>query len=153
MGGEVKEPSSKVTAIGGEGKTEPPDSYNCRKIIEEAFPMYLAMGMSYDEYYKKDHTLVIAYRKAHELKRKAENENMWLQGAYVYEAIRRVAPLLIAFNSHPQEIPYLDKPFELISGESEKEQKENKEAKAVEEKGLAYMKAKMLQINKKFNKE
>lgn len=133
-------------------KTKTPDSYSCRRIIEDAFPMYLAMGMSYDEYYKKDHTLVLAYRKAEELKREKENNSMWLQGAYVYEAIRRVAPLLIAFNSHPQEIPYLDKPFELISKEN-KEEKGSKEAKAVEDKGLAYMKAKMLQINKKFGKE
>lgn len=103
--------------------------------------------MTYDEFYRQDHTLVIAYRKAHELKRKEENENFWLMGAYVYQAISRVAPLLIPFNKNPKPEPYLNKPFPIFE---EKETDEKAEAKAVSDKGLAYMFSQMQKINNKF---
>jgi len=138
-------PSSTVGNAGGEGSnTQPLGSY--RTIIEEAFPLYLAMGMTYEEYYRKDHTLVIAYRKAYKKKQEERNQDMWLMGAYVYQAISRAAPLLIPFNEHPKAEPYLDKPFPLSNGNTN----ENAIQKAVEDKGKAYMFARMNSINKKF---
>lgn len=142
-------PSSTVENVGGEGSdTEPPDS--CRETFDKAFPTYLALGMSYDEYYRKDHTLVIAYRKAEEMKREKENNKLWLQGAYVYEAFRRVAPLLVPFASHPKEFPYLDKPYPLTNGN---ESIEDAKQRAVADKGFAFMQAQMIKFNKKFGKE
>ena len=117
---------------------------NSRKIFSDCFPLYLAMGMTSDEFYNQDHELVIAYRKAYKLKRTRDNEDMWRQGLYVYQAVSRVAPLLIPFNKHPKAEPYLDKPFPMF--EEDEQEKES----AVENKGIAYMKAKMLEINKKF---
>lgn len=152
MDGEITAiPSSTVEANGGEGDTlsQTPDSF--REIFDRVFPAYLAIGMSYEEFYCKDHTLVIAYREAQKRKRDMENENMWIQGAYIYEAFRRVAPLLVAFAKNPKEIPYLDKPlpvFESPETDAEKEQKANVE------KGMAYMQAMTIAINNKFgNKE
>lgn len=101
--------------------------------------------MTYDEFYRQDHTLVIAYRKAHELKRKEENENFWLMGAYVYHAICKASPLLAPFAKHPKPEDYLNKPFPLFADETE-----NAESKAVENKGMAYMLAQMTKINRKF---
>ena len=144
-------PSSTVEVVGGEGEkplTRTPDS--CREIFEKAFPSYLALGMTYDEYYRQDHTLVADYRIAYKRKMEQKNQDMWLQGAYVYEAIRRVAPLLIPFNEHPQEAPYLDKPFPM-SGEEDDTQ--DAKLKAVADKGLAYMQAQMIKFNKKFGKK
>ena len=139
-------PSSTVGTSGGESSdTDTPDS--CREIFDKAFPQYLALGMTYDEFYRQDHTLVIAYRKAHELKRKEENENFWLMGAYVYQAISRVAPLLIPFNKNPKPEAYLDKPFPIF-GDTETD--EEAKAKAVSDKGLAYMFSQMEKINRKF---
>ena len=142
-------PSSTVeTSGGGSSNTDTPDS--CREIFDNAFPLYLAMGMTFDEFYKKDHTLVIAYRKAYKRKRLKENEDFWLIGAYVYQAVSRAAPLFNPFNSHPQPEPYLDKPFPLSDEETDVEA----QAKAVADKGIAYMQAQMLKFNKKFgNKE
>ena len=105
------------------------------------------MGMTYDEFYRKDHTLVIAYRKAYERKREEKNTEMWLQGLYVYEAVARVAPLLIPFNQHPKAEAYLDKPLPIFSTE---ENIEEAKSKAVCDKGLAYMQAQMTKINKRF---
>lgn len=103
--------------------------------------------MTYDEFYRKDHTLVKAYRKAHELKRKEENENFWLMGAYVYHAICDAAPLLIPFNKNPKPEAYLNKPLPIFdkTGTDEKA-----ESKAVSDKGLAYMFSQMQKINNKF---
>lgn len=137
-------PSSTVGTSGGESSdTDTPDS--CREIFDKAFPQYLAMGMTYDEFYCKDHTLTIAYRRAFERKQKQANQDFWLMGAYVYQAITRAAPLLIPFNKNPKAEPYLDKPFPLYE-----EDHEDAESKAVEEKGLAYMFSQMQKINAKF---
>ena len=139
-------PSSTVGTSGGESSdTDTPDS--CRQIFDKAFPQYLAMGMTYDEFYRKDHTLAIAYRRAYERKQIQANQDFWLIGAYVYQAITRAAPLLIPFASRPKAEPYLDKPFPLYEDANADE---NAEAKAVEEKGLAYMFSQMQKVNRKF---
>ena len=139
-------PSSTVGNVGGsDSDTSTPDRY--RDIFDKALPSYLAMGMTYDEFYKKDHTLVISYREAYKRRQEEKNTDMWLQGYYVYEAVARVAPLLIPFNQHPKAEAYLDKPIPLFDkGESIEEA----QAKAVADKGLAYMQAQMAKINKRF---
>lgn len=149
MDGELTaQPSSNGEGNGGEGESpDTPDT--CREIIDKAFPSYLAMGMTYDEFYNKDHTLVIAYRKAFELKRNEQNQNLWLLGAYVYQAIARVSPLFNPFSKHPKPESYLDKPFPVY----EHEEGKNAKSKAVADKGLAYMQAQMIKFNKKFGKE
>ena len=141
--------SSNGIQVGGVGSaTETPDT--CRVIFDKAFPSYLAMGMTYDEFYNKDHTLVIAYRKAYEMKRSVENENMWILGAYVYQAVARVSPLYNPFAKHPKPEEYLDKPFPLFTSE---EDKANAKSNAVtDDKGMAYMQAAMSRINNKFGK-
>ena len=116
-----------------------------RELFAEVFPAYLAMGMSYNEFYREDHELVIAYRKAYEKKRRQDNEDMWRQGLYVYQAIARVAPLLIPFNKKPKAEPYLDKPIPMFEKDME-----NEKNSAVANKGMAYMQAMMISINKKF---
>jgi hypothetical protein len=120
-----------------------------REMFDKTFPTYLAMGMTYDEFYNKDHTLTIAYRKAFELQREQTNQDLWLQGAYVYEAISRVAPLLHPFAKRPKAEPYLDKPYPLYE---EEKTENNVESKAVTDKGFAYMQAAMTRINNKFGK-
>ena len=139
-------PSSNGEVVEGEGSdTQTLDS--CREIFDKAFSEYLVMGMSYDEFYNKDHTLVIAYRNLHKRKKEERNRELWLQGAYVYEAIVRVAPALNPFAKHPKIEPYLDKPFSLYD---DKETDEDAKSKAVADKGFAYMQAQMININKKF---
>ena len=140
-----------IPSSNGEGNGDVGDSLDnvpdtCREIFDNAFPNYLAMGMTYNEFYREDHTLAISYRRAYEKKRKKENEDMWLQGCYVYEAIARLSPLLIPFNSHPKAEPYLKEPFPMF----EKDGDEDAKSKAVSDKGQAYMFAQMKAINKKF---
>lgn len=42
--------------------------------------------MSADEYWYGDPYLAAAYRRADELRRRRQNESLWLQGLYVYDA-------------------------------------------------------------------
>lgn len=55
-------------------------------MFEDTFPTYLAMGMTYEQFWESDPHLVAYYRKAYRLKRQTENEQAWLQGIYFYDA-------------------------------------------------------------------
>lgn len=79
------------------------------EIFWEAFPAYLTMGMTYDEYWNGDARLCRAYRKKREEELKLEDERLWRQGAYVYHAMICVAPY---FNSlKPQKPEDYIEPF------------------------------------------
>jgi hypothetical protein len=92
------------------------------------------MGMSYELYWDGDCRLVESYRKADSLKRAQKNQEMWLQGMYVYEAICDAAPLLHAFSKKPKPLPYPSEPYALFKKEID-ERREKVEQ-------LAYEKAK-----------
>ena len=65
--------------------SQPPDIV---KVFEELFPQYLAMGMSYDQYWNQDSSLVKSYRKAFTMTQKWKYQEIdnaaWLNGRYVY---------------------------------------------------------------------
>ena len=47
----------------------------------------MSIGMTYDEFWNQDVAMVRAYRKAHELKRRQQNDALWMQGRYVLDAL------------------------------------------------------------------
>ena len=53
----------------------------------------MSIGMTYDEFWNQDVSLVEVYRKAAELRDKRRNQEMWLQGMYIYEALCDASPL------------------------------------------------------------
>lgn len=122
MGGELVEPS-------------PLPSYT--EVFYEQFPFYLSIGMTYDQYWNDDCLLVEYYRKAYEMKRNRKNEELWLQGMYIYEALCDVAPVLHAFaKSGTKPNPYSERPYALTKKEAnarkEEQEKANRErAKAI----------------------
>lgn len=86
------------------------------------------MGMSPEEFWTGDYTLVEAYRKAWKLRMEKENRDMWLQGYYFYEALCDVSPLLHAFaKSGTKPHDYLNEPIALTQAEIEA--KKEREAK------------------------
>lgn len=126
--------------MGSELLTEslPNQKTTMAQIFWEAYPAYLAMGMSSDEYWNGDAQACVAYRKAYEEKLELQDSMLWRQGLYIYHAMCAVAPY---FNSIKPRKPedYLASPF----GIREKKAPLEKGM----EKGLAYMKAWAEQFN------
>lgn len=72
----------------------------------------MAMGMTYDEFWHGNYAKLEYYRKAYEAKRETANYDAWLQGAYVYDALCMVSPILHAFaKSGAKPVPYHKKPY------------------------------------------
>ena len=110
-------------------------------------PYYLAIGMSNDDYWNGDCELVKSYRKADEIKKKRDNEKLWLQGMYIYEVLCDVSPIFNPFNRHPKPLPYATEPY--VLNEKEQREKEERERKLQQEKIKAKMKAFASAFNKK----
>ena len=135
-------------SVKGDGQSVPfSNSYTAQ--FYDAFPFYLSIGMTPEQYWDGDSMLPKYYRKAYELQRKRENENLWLQGMYIYEALCDVSPVLNAFaKKGTKPTPYTDHPYSITRDERDKE-KERRE-KAEREKARRYMEGKMAEINKLF---
>lgn len=67
--------------------------------------------MTPEEYWDGDVWLVEYYRKAEELRQKRLNAQAWLQGAYVYDAIGRLSPILKPFVKKAKPQPYPARPY------------------------------------------
>lgn len=101
------------------------------EIFDEAFADYLAMGMSYAEYWEMDASLVKAYRKAREMERDERNFEMWLQGRYIYDAIAALAPILrTSLSKQPVKAEkYVDKPYPLSEKAAQRAKEEEHKAR------------------------
>lgn len=102
--------------------------------------------MTYDQYWNDDPSLVRAYRKAAELNAERKNQELWLQGMYIYEALCCVSPVMRAFaKKNTKAIPYPKEPYPLSP--RQKEQNKVNEEKRVMDKGKAMMMALMARHN------
>ena len=130
-----------------ENRSTPPVSFV--EVFNAKFPYYLSIGMTEEQYWDKDCMLVKYYREAEEMRREKFNQEAWLQGMYIYDAIMRLSPILHAFakkGTKPQ--PYVDSPYP-ISQAGMEEAKTRKE-KAVADKGKRFMEAFMAKNNQRF---
>ena len=81
--------------------------------------------MSYDQYWHDDPRLINAYIEAEKIKQRKRNTEMWLEGAYIYQAIGALAPVLNPFSKDHRARPYLKEPM-AISEEERAEQERKK---------------------------
>ena len=137
---------STAEEVGQHGSTS---SFTYTQKFYELFPYYLAIGMTYEQYWEGDCTLVKYYRQAEELRNEKRNQELWLQGAYIYEAICDVAPILQAFaKKGTKPTPYSDKPYPLNAKQVKHDEEEKQRRLA--EKGKRFMEAMAVSINRKF---
>ena len=142
--------------------SEAPKTYS--EIFHETFPHYLMMGMSPEEYWEGDSSLVKDYRKAYKLqveqRYREQDEMAWLQGKYMRDALQSVYLLVNGFvPKGTQAHPYPEKP-ESIRAEEEKaekkRQKKREERKQKEEEqtrsAMAFFQAAVAKFNKNFEK-
>lgn len=115
----------------GDGDITAPDSYKSYSdIFHEQFPFYLSIGMTDRQYWDGDCCLTRDYRRAFEMMKRRQNQMLWLQGAYVYNAILDASPILQAFaKKGTKPVPYLEYPIPLDAKEA-REQQEDKERRA-----------------------
>jgi hypothetical protein len=105
--------------------------------------------MTPKQYWDGDPLLAKYYRRADEIKQKRKNQELWLQGMYIYEALCDVAPVLHAFaRKSTKPAPYPDHPYSLTTEEREVEKKRQEQRDR--EKARRYMEAQMARLNKRF---
>lgn len=103
------------------------ESTSLTTLFEKWCPIYMSYGMTYDEYWKESPYRAKFYRESHELKVKQSDEQMWVQGMYIYEALCKVSPILHAFSkSGTKPLPYAERPY-LYNMKTEAEQNKEKE--------------------------
>lgn len=117
-------------------------------MFEQAFPFYLFIGMTYEQYWEGDSWLVKYYRKAYEMRQEEQNRAAWLHGMYIYEAIADISPVLHPFAKRGTRArKYPEKPYEFQKPHKEKQQNPDNEAKRKSEKIRAMMFAAMQKTN------
>lgn len=120
--------------------SEDPEPKSVVEIFDDQCAYYISLGMSYTDYWDGDPMMPRFYRKAEELKRRRENFHAWLQGAYVYEAIKDLAPAVNAFSKRSPK-PYRDTVIPILPVEirefEDKKKKERYEENLARFKGLA----------------
>lgn len=144
--------SESVTAGRGGGSVSRPSlPFTYTEKFNELFPYYLAIGMTYEQYWDGDCALVADYRRAQEIRNEMENQRLWLQGMYVYDAICCTSPILRAFSKAKKPLRYRTEPYPMQTSRVKKsptivEEKQDEKAKSV-------MEMFMTQFNKRFEKK
>ena len=107
---------------------EPSELFSYTKIFEQECPFYMSIGMSYDEFWYGDCWVASYYREAWKLKKQQLNEQFWLQGVYIYEALVDVAPILHAFTKKgTKPLPFPEKPYDLYNDSKQSKKKKKQE--------------------------
>ena len=135
-------------SVEGDGRSVPfSNSYTTK--FYEVFPYYLSIGMSPEQYWDGDPMLAKYYRQADEIRRTRRNQELWLQGMYIYEALCDVSPVLNAFaKKGTKPNPYIDHPYPLSNKDIKAEKKLREQRDR--EKAKQYMEAQMAKLNKRF---
>jgi hypothetical protein len=135
--------------VGCEFLTPPTKEKSSTEIFEECCHFYLAIGMSYAEYWEGDPKLAQYYRKAYRIKQEEFNNNAWLQGVYIYDAISTALHnALRGMSKHP--LPpkeYAKQPYE-FNKRDKTEQEKIREVELEQEKAAAWMEN-FVRINQK----
>lgn len=101
------------------------------EIFEKSCPFFMAIGMTYQEFWYEDCWIAKSYLEAYKIKKEQLNEQFWLQGVYIYEALIDVSPILHAFcKKGTKPIPFPKEPYPLFKKENKEEEKAKEREKA-----------------------
>jgi hypothetical protein len=104
----------------------------------------MSIGMTYDEFWNQSVSMVRAYREADDLRRRKENEVLWMQGVYIREAL--MSTVCNMFNKGTK-FEYPKDPYPVTS--KQVEEKQERERKRMEERIKADMLAMVERMSKK----
>lgn len=95
---------------------------------QELFPYAIEYGMTAQEFWEYDPSLFWSYRISYMRKKKTEqeiqNQMMWVQGAYIYDAVSKAIANSFSKNA---KYNYIEKPFELNQGHKAIQKEEMRE--------------------------
>lgn len=96
----------------------------------------MALGMTYDEYWYGEVTATRMYFEADRLRQKRYDEEAWLQGMYIYDALTKASPLFRAFAPRgTRASPYPKSPYGMGNKKqnesAKKQEEENERLKAI----------------------
>ena len=115
----------------------------------EVLPYYMAIGMTYEQFWDGDPMLAKYYREAEEIRTERKNQELWLQGMYIYEALCDVAPVLHSFAKRgTKPAKYSESPYPITEKQRRKIEEEKEKKMAM--KGKMFMQALMANTNKQF---
>ena len=80
--------------------------------------------MTYEQYWFGDPHALINFIHAEEMRQRKKNAELWLQGAYIYQAIGSLTPILNPFSKERKAKPYLKEPIALTEKEREEKRVE-----------------------------
>ena len=102
------------------------------------------MGMTWTQFWIDEPELAIAYRKADAIRKRRKNEELWLGGLYMAEALNATVGNMF---SKGQKNNYPEEPFP-ITAEEQQERRERAEKARMERMKAAFI-AKSLKMNSK----
>lgn len=130
------------------------ESISLTQVFEELCPIYMGYGMSYDEFWHGEPWRAKFYREANDIQLKRKDEEFWIQGMYIYDALCRVSPILHAFSkSGTKPLPYPEKPYMATMDKYKTEEQKQQEVENERLKARLYFENWARETAKKFNKE
>lgn len=127
-------------------------------IFDEFLPHYMAMGMTYEEYWDGEASMKTAYRKAYAIR--IENEQWladrqnWFMGQYLIRVLQAVPLLVGGINvKHTTQLPdYPGKPFYETMEEEKKAEVQKKKKEDQTKLAMAMFQAGVEKFNRNFQK-
>ncbi len=116
------------------------------ELCEKLCPDYMAMGMTWDEYWYGDPEMPIYFRRANEMRERKQNYTLWMQGVYIYHALLDASPVFHSLVKNPKPHPYLTEPFPL--NQKEREVREQKEQEELDKRNQETVKAWAERVNR-----
>ena len=105
--------------------------------------------MTYEQFWNDDPMLAKYYRKADEMRFDRQNQELWLQGMYIYEALCDVAPIFNPMSKKGTKVqPYSERPYAVTEKQRLREIEEKEKANAL--KAKRFMEALMVSNNARF---
>lgn len=81
------------------------------------------MGMTFEQFWQQDCSLVVAYRKAYRIRQEEINRTAWLNGLYMYKALTSAPQFVQGFIPKGTKIePYPSKPIDFTPVKPKTEQ-------------------------------
>lgn len=122
---------------------EPSQNIDTKKSLTEVLielcPSYMAMGMTYEQFWHCNTKVHKAYREAWNIKRKNDEWARWRQGCYYFTALMCAAPVMKPFVKDAKPGKYPDEPWPITQKEADEQQAERE--RAGYEKALAQRRA------------